>query len=45
MSTLLTVIAGSSDYQPVPPEQAKRAIAGCCVLLENWAPGQRPLLR
>ena len=41
----LTVIAGTSQYQPVPAEQAKRAIASCCVLLENWAPGQRPLLR
>lgn len=41
----LTVIAGTSLYQPVPEAQAKRAIATCCVLLENWAPGQRPLLR
>ncbi|MGE5525715.1 MAG: DUF2846 domain-containing protein [Rhodospirillaceae bacterium] len=41
----LAVIAGHSRYQLVPPAEAKRAIATCCVLLENWAPGQRPLLR
>lgn len=41
----LAVIASHSHYQPVPPEQGRRAIAGCCVLLENWTPGQRPLLR
>jgi len=41
----LAVIAGHSHYQVVPPEHGRRAIASCCVLLENWAPGQRPLLR
>lgn len=41
----LEVIAGHSRYQLVPPEQGKRTIAQCCALLENWAPGQRPLLR
>jgi len=41
----LSVLAGHSRYQLVPPEQGRRAIVSCCVLLENWAPGQRPLLR
>jgi hypothetical protein len=41
----LNVANGASLFQPVAPEHAKRAIARCCVLLENWAPGQRPLLR
>lgn len=41
----LSVLAGHSRYQLVPPEQGRQAIASCCVLLENWAPGQRPLLR
>ena len=41
----LTVSSGASHFETVEPEDAKRAIARCCVLLENWAPGQRPLLR
>ena len=27
------------------PDTGKREILRCCSLLENWAPGQRPLLR
>jgi hypothetical protein len=41
----LTVLAGHSRYELVPPQQGRHAVVSCCVLLENWAPGQRPLLR
>ena len=41
----LIVVAGNSVFKQVEPEAAKREIAKCCVLMENWAPGQRPLLR
>jgi hypothetical protein len=41
----LNVAGGTSHFRPVDPETAKREIARCCALLENWAPGQRPLLR
>lgn len=39
------VAGGVSQFRQVDPETGKRDIARCCVLLENWAPGQRPLLR
>ncbi len=41
----LNVAGGVSQFRQVAPEAGKREIARCCVLLENWAPGQRPLLR
>lgn len=41
----LNVVAGTSHFRQVDPETGKRDIARCCVLMENWAPGQRPLLR
>ncbi|MGH8640771.1 MAG: DUF2846 domain-containing protein [Burkholderiales bacterium] len=41
----LNVTSGSSRLALVDPETAKRAILKCCALMENWAPGQRPLLR
>ena len=41
----LNVVGGNSVYQQVAPEAAKREISRCCVLMENWQPGQRPLLR
>jgi len=41
----LNVMNGNSRFALVNPETAKRAIRNCCALLENWAPGQRPLLR
>jgi hypothetical protein len=41
----LNVIGGNSRLALVDPETAKRAILRCCALMENWAPGQRPLLR
>ncbi len=41
----LNVMGGISRFQRVSPEAGKRELARCCVLMENWAPGQRPLLR
>jgi hypothetical protein len=41
----LDVLGGHSHFRVVPDDAAKQQIASCCVLLENWAPGQRPLLR
>lgn len=41
----LNVISGQSRFRLVKPEAGKRDLQRCCVLLENWAPGQRPLLR
>lgn len=41
----LNVIVGRSHFTVVSPETGKRAIRACCALLENWAPGQRPLFR
>ena len=41
----LNVMSGGSRLTLVEPEAAKRAILKCCSLMENWAPGQRPLLR
>jgi len=41
----LNVIAGQSRYATVSAETGKRDIVRCCALMENWAPGQRPLLR
>jgi hypothetical protein len=41
----LNVVDGTSLFVPVPPERARREIERCCVLMENWTPGQRPLLR
>ena len=40
----LNVMGNTSLFEVVAPEDAKRAIQRCCVLLENWTPGQRPLL-
>lgn len=41
----LKVVGGRSNFQLVPGETGKKVVANCCSLLENWAPGQRPLLR
>lgn len=41
----LAVIAGHSSYRTVTAAEGRKAVAECCVLLENWSPGQRPLLR
>jgi hypothetical protein len=40
----LNVTNGHFLFRRVDPETARSEILGCCVLLENWAPGQRPLL-
>jgi hypothetical protein len=42
---VLNVAGGTSRFRQVDPETARRDILRCCSLLENWAPGQRPLLR
>jgi len=41
----LTVQGGQSLFEPVSVETGKREVLECCVLFENWEPGQRPLLR
>jgi hypothetical protein len=41
----LSVSAGQSVFRLESAESARNALITCCVLLENWAPGQRPLLR
>lgn len=41
----LTVAAGQSHFRLVPEAVGRQVVANCCSLLENWAPGQRPLLR
>ena len=41
----LNVSGGISTFTPVLPETGKREILRCCAMMENWAPGQRPLLR
>ena len=41
----LNVAGGTSTFRLAPEEVGRRRILQCCVLLENWAPGQRPLLR
>lgn len=41
----LNVRAGTSHFAVVASETGKRELLRCCSLMENWAPGQRPLLR
>lgn len=41
----LRVAGGQSFFEPVNPGQGRSELLGCCALLENWRPGQRPLLR
>ena len=41
----LEVLAGHSNFRLVPERIGRREVRACCALLENWAPGQRPLLR
>ncbi|OGA24973.1 MAG: hypothetical protein A3I02_14595 [Betaproteobacteria bacterium RIFCSPLOWO2_02_FULL_67_26] len=41
----LNVMGGTSLFERVAPGDGRRAVVDCCVLLENWTPGQRPLLR
>lgn len=42
---MLTSTSGASRFARVEPEKAKRDITACCALMDNWKPGQRPLLR
>ena len=41
----LIVSGGTSTFKVVTPETGKRDILRCCAMMENWAPGQRPLFR
>ena len=41
----LLVTNGTSYFARVSTETGKRDILRCCSLMENWARGQRPLLR
>jgi hypothetical protein len=41
----LAVLDGTSRYVARPAAIGRVELLDCCVLLENWAPGQRPLLR
>ena len=41
----LTVVEAQSNFRLVSDEVGRSRIVKCCALLENWAPGQRPLLR
>ena len=41
----LSVVEGTSGFTPKPAAVGRAELLACCVLLESWAPGQRPLLR
>ncbi len=41
----LNVVTGQSHFRLVPDETGQKVVTNCCSLMENWAPGQRPLLR
>lgn len=41
----LDAVGGTSHFRQVDPETGKREIQRCCALMENWAPGLRPLFR
>jgi hypothetical protein len=41
----LAVIGGHSRFELISDRVAREQVKACCALLENWAPGQRPLLR
>ena len=42
---LLNVLSGTSHFAWRNMEIGRRELLACCTLLENWAPGQRPLFR
>jgi hypothetical protein len=42
---LLKVLGGTSRFAQRNAETGRRELLACCAMLENWAPGQRPLLR
>ncbi len=39
------VLDEHSYFRLVPEDVGRKRILQCCALLENWAPGQRPLLK
>lgn len=41
----LSVLGGNSHFSVVAAQIAQARLIACCVLMENWTPGQRPLLR
>jgi len=41
----LRVTEGQSNFTPVSALAGRQRVSSCCAMLENWAPGQRPLLR
>ncbi|MDH4151077.1 MAG: DUF2846 domain-containing protein [Betaproteobacteria bacterium] len=41
----LQAVAGRSVFEHVDAATGRRELTNCCYLLENWRPGQRPLLR
>jgi hypothetical protein len=41
----LAVVGGHSRFQAVSEQVGQQRVRACCAMLENWAPGQRPLLR
>jgi hypothetical protein len=41
----LRVSGGNSHFERVSEANGQETIQACCALLENWTPGQRPLLR
>jgi hypothetical protein len=42
---MLLAANGTSDFRRVDAATGKRDILRCCSLMENWAQGQRPVLR
>lgn len=42
---LLKVLGGTSRFARRDAVTGRRELLACCAMLENWAPGQRPLLR
>lgn len=41
----LSLVGGYSHFEEIPEKSGRSELSRCCALLENWAPGQRPLLR
>ena len=40
----LDVLGAHSNFRLVPEQVGRERVRNCCALLENWAPGQRPLV-
>jgi hypothetical protein len=41
----LNLVGSTSHFVLKPAAVGRSELLACCLLLENWAPGQRPLLR